>query len=58
MGYLSLISLGITFLQSFLEHTSYKLPAEIITGVQSVITALVAHKNDLLTKANFEAQRG
>lgn len=59
MDYLSLISLGISFLQSFLGNiNSSKLPAEIATSIQAVITALTAHKNDILTKAAFEAQRG
>lgn len=56
MDYLALVSLGITFLQNFVQNS--KLPAEVVSSIQAVITQLIAHKNDLLTKANFESQRG
>lgn len=58
MGYIELLDLGITFLQSFLGGMKNKLPAEIVAAIQSTIDALAAHKQDELTKANFEAQRG
>lgn len=35
-----------------------KLPAEIVSLGQAFLDGLVAHHNDVLTKANFEAQRG
>lgn len=58
MDYFTLIDLGLTFLQSFLGKLSNKLPAEIVKSLQASIDALAAHRNDLLTKANFEALRG
>lgn len=58
MGYIELIDLGLTFLQSFLGGMKNKLPAEVVTAIQATIDALASHKQDELTKANFEAQRG
>jgi hypothetical protein len=58
MDYTNLIALGLTFLSAFLTNTKDKLPAEIVSSVQSLIAALEAHKNDLITKAALEAQRG
>lgn len=53
-----ILDLGITFLQSFLQSTGQKVPSEVVAAIQAAIDALSAHKADLLTKANFEAQRG
>lgn len=58
MEYITLLDLGISFLQSFLGGLKNKLPAEIVTAVQATIDALAAHKDDVVTKANLEAQRG
>jgi hypothetical protein len=58
MDYAGLIGLGIQFLQAFLGQTKAKLPVEILTSTEALIAALEAHKDDVLTKANFEAQRG
>lgn len=58
MDYANLISLGLTFLQAFLSSTKEKLPEEVLAAVQSTIASLTAHQKDVLTKANFEAQRG
>lgn len=58
MGTITIIDLVATFLQTFLGNMKSKLPAEVVTSVQATLDALFAHKDDLLTKANFEAQRG
>ncbi len=58
MDYVSLIDLGIALLQSFLSGTKSKLPAEVLQSVQAAVDALAAHKDDVVTKAALEAQRG
>ena len=58
MDYTALIDLGIGFLQMFLSKLQTKAPAEVVAAIQASIDALAQHKNDELTKANFEAQRG
>lgn len=58
MGYLELLNLGLTFLNQYLSGIKNKLPAEVVTSVQAAITALEAHRDDIVTKANLEAQRG
>jgi len=58
MDYANLIGLGIEFLQAFLSKSNSKLPAEVLSAVQSAVSALEAHHNDLITKAALEAQRG
>lgn len=52
------IELGIEFLQTFLGKTKAAIPAELAASIEATIAALEAHKGDLLTKDNFEAQRG
>ena len=57
--YLSLIDIGVGFLRQYLSSlTSAKAPIEIINGIQASITALETHKNDVMSKANWEALRG
>lgn len=58
MGYIQLLDLGLGFLQMFLGGLKNKLPAEVVASIQATIDAIAAHKQDELTKANFEAQRG
>ena len=59
MIYFQLVGLGISFLQQFIPTlTANKVPVEVLTAVQAALTALQAHQTDLLTTANFEAQRG
>lgn len=53
-----LIDLGIALLESFLGKLKSKIPLEVAQAVQAAIDALASHKNDLITKANLEAQRG
>jgi len=58
MDYLTLISLGLSFLENFLGSIKNKLPAEVVTSIQAAIDALSAHRYDVVTKVNLEAQRG
>lgn len=55
---IELIDLGLSFLQPFLQKLHSQIPAEVEAAVQAAIDALVAHKQDLITKAALEAQRG
>lgn len=56
---IQLIDLGISFLLPFLQGLkNSKVPAGVVAAVQAAIDAIAAHKQDLLTKANFDAQRG
>ena len=57
-NYITLIDLGLTFLQTFLSKTKNQLPVEVIQAVQAAIDAVAAHKDDTITKAALEAQRG
>lgn len=52
------IDLALVFLQTFLGNYKNQLPTQVVAAVQAALDALFAHKGDLLTKANFEAQRG
>ena len=57
--YLTLIELGIQFLLPFLSGLKGgKAPAEIIASIQAAIDALLAHKADIISKSNLDAQRG
>lgn len=49
------IALGKELLGSF---TKAKLPQEVLDAAGATVSALEAHKADLITKANLEAQRG
>jgi hypothetical protein len=53
-----LLDLGISILEAFLGKLKDNLPAQIVADVQAVIDKLAAHKDDLISKANLEAQRG
>jgi hypothetical protein len=35
-----------------------KVPAEIVTAIQAAIDALLAHKQDVISKSNLESLRG
>lgn len=57
--YLSLIELGIGFLQQFLGGLkAAKAPADVLANVQAAIDSLIAHKNDIISKANLDSLRG
>lgn len=57
-NYISLIDLGLSFLQTFLSKMKNQLPVEVAGAVQAAIDAIAAHKSDVITKAALEAQRG
>lgn len=58
MVYAQLLSLGLGFLGQFLDSlTKNNAPAEVIASVQAAIAAIQTHHDDILSKANFEAQR-
>jgi hypothetical protein len=57
--YLPLIELGLAFLKPLLDRlTTSKAPQNIIDATQVMITALDQHKNDIMSKADWEKQRG
>jgi hypothetical protein len=57
--YLTLIELGIQFLLPFISGLKGgKAPAEIIASVQAAIDALIAHKQDIVSKSNLDSLRG
>lgn len=53
-----LIELGLAFLQTFLSKTKAKLPVEVVTSLEASVAALQTHYDDVVSKANLEAQRG
>jgi len=56
---LALISLALSLGETLVsELTKSGVPAQVIASIQAAVNALAAHKNDLITKANLEAQRG
>ena len=57
--YLSLLDIGLGFLNQYISSlTSSKAPAEVIAAFQAALTALQAHKSDVMSKADWEALRG
>lgn len=52
------IDLGLGVLQTLLSKLKTQVPAEVVAAIQAAYDALDAHKNDLVTKANLEANRG
>jgi hypothetical protein len=55
---IAILGLVLPFFETFLKEHGQKLPAEILASVQAAYNALLAHKADLITKADLEAQRG
>lgn len=55
---MEVFDLAVAFLEGFLGTLKSKLPLQVTQAVQAAIDAIIAHKNDPLTKAAFEAQRG
>lgn len=54
-----LIQLGLTALKAILESfTKAQAPQEVIDGITAAIVATENHLNDLMSKADWEAQRG
>ena len=59
MLYYTLLELGLGFLQSFLSGLKGgKAPAEVIAAVSAAIDAVLAHKQDVITKSNIDSLRG
>lgn len=59
MDYIQLIELFVGYGSQLVGYlTKKKAPKEVIDSLNAALVALEAHKNDELTKANFEAQRG
>lgn len=58
--YITLLDLGLGFLQTFLTGLkgAGKAAAPVVAAVQAAIDAVAAHRDDEITKANLEAQRG
>jgi hypothetical protein len=55
---LAVVTLGLTFLDQFLTQNKNQLPSQVVQALEAAIAALAAHKDDLISKANLEAQRG
>lgn len=55
---IAILGLVIPFIETFLKEHGQQLPAELLQAGQAFYVALMAHKDDLITKANLEAQRG
>lgn len=46
------------FLSMFLSQHGQKLPAELVAAGQAAVDAWAAHRDDVVTQANLESQRG
>jgi hypothetical protein len=58
-GYTILIDLGLELGKDLLGSlTKAQAPQNVLDAAGATVAALEAHKNDLITKANLEAQRG
>lgn len=55
---IQLIDLGVGLLETLLGKLKSQVPAEVAAAVQAAIDALAAHRDDLITKANLDAERG
>lgn len=54
-----LVQLGLTALKAILESsTKANAPQEVIDAIGAAIVAVETHLNDLMSKADWEAQRG
>lgn len=51
------IDLGLSLIETLLGKLKSKVPVEVVTSIQAAYDALDAHKNDLITQANLDAQR-
>jgi hypothetical protein len=57
--YVELLDLGSVFLKQFIESLNKsKTPGQIIDSVVATVKAIDEHKDDVVSKANLEAQRG
>jgi hypothetical protein len=53
-----LIDMGLGIIETLLGKFKTNLPAEVVSAIQAAYDALMAHKNDLITQAALEAERG
>jgi len=58
MEYIALIEFFLAIAEGFVGKMENKLPAEVLGSIQAGLAALASHRDDLVTKANLEAQRG
>lgn len=59
MIYAQLLSLGITFLTNFIGSlTTNKAPQDVLDAASAALTAIQTHYDDVMSKADWEAQRG
>ena len=59
MPYVTLISVALGIVKTGLDVLTHaNAPKDVIDALQASYAAVEAHRNDALTKANFEAQRG
>lgn len=56
--YILLLDGGIALAKLFLGRLRSRAPVEILSAGQAFIDSLEQHRNDELTKANFEKARG
>ena len=57
--YLMWVQMGVTLLQQIVSGLKgAKAPAEVIASVQAGLDSLIAHQNDVISKANLDALRG
>jgi len=54
----SLLDIGFGLVEMVLQKYNQKLPAELVTAGQAAVDAWAAHRDDVVSKANLEAQRG
>lgn len=58
-NYSILIDLGFALGKDLVASlTKAKAPQEVLDAAQAAVDAISAHQQDLITKANLEAQRG
>jgi len=54
-----LLSLGFTLGKTLLaQFTKAKAPQEVLDGIQTMLTAIETHANDVMSKEQWEALRG
>ncbi len=56
--YVMLLDLGISFGQMFLDKIKNRAPSDLLSAGKSFLDAAMAHKDDVISKANLEAARG
>ena len=57
--YVGLVGIGLDFLKAFIGSlTEQKAPIEVIDALRAAIVALEKHKGDVMSRSDWEAQRG